>query len=75
MKIIKFDLQLEGVIITNLDELQDNFSADILPIFQSGRLAKWFQSRDLLEQAAATEAIAKDGSELQQLKAICQVLG
>lgn len=75
MKKIKFTLPLKGLKIYTLEELQDNFSADILPIFQSGKLAKWFKSRDLLNEVAAIEAIAKDGSELQQLKAICQVLG
>lgn len=75
VKMIKFDLTLNGDKVTNLEQLQEHFSADILPIFQAGRLAKWFKSRDLLEQATAIEAIVKDGSELQQLKSICQVLG
>lgn len=75
MKLIKFDLSLKGVRVATLEALQENFSAEILPIFQSGRLAKWLKSRDLLEQAAAIEAIDKNASELQQLKAICQVLG
>lgn len=74
VKLIKFDLNLRDVKISNLKQLQDNFSADILPIFQSGRLAKWFKSRDLSEQATAIEAISKIGSELEQLKDICQVL-
>lgn len=74
VKMIKFDLTLNGVKITNLEQLQEHFSADVLPIFQAGRLSKWLKSRDLLEQATAIEAIAKDGSELQQLKSICQVL-
>ncbi|BBP00328.1 pentapeptide repeat-containing protein [Sulfuriferula nivalis] len=74
MKMIKFDLQMKGVKITSVEELQDNFSADILPIFQSGRLAKWFKSRDMLDQALAIEAIAKDSSELQQLGNICRAL-
>lgn len=74
VKMIKFDLNLKGVKVTNLEQLQDNFCADILPIFQSGRLAKWFKSRDMLEQATAIGAIDKSSNELQQLQAICQVL-
>lgn len=73
-KIIKFDLPMKGVKVTSLEELQDNFSADILPIFQTGRLAKWLKSRELLAQSEAIAAIDKASSELQQLAAICRVL-
>ena len=75
MKPIKFNLSMRGVKIATLESLRENFSAEILPIFQSGKLAKWLKSRDLLEQATAIEAIDKNGSELRQLKAICQTLG
>lgn len=74
MKMIKFDLRLQDVKVTNLEELQENFCADILPIFQTGRLAKWFKSRDLSELAQAIDAIDKNSSELEQLAAICRVL-
>ena len=73
-KIIKFDLQMKGVKVTNFDELQDNFSADILPIFQTGRLAKWLMSRELVAQSEAIAAIDKNSTELQQLAFICRVL-
>ncbi len=73
-KMIKFDLLLKGVKVTNFDELQDNFGADILPIFQSGRLAKFLKSRELPEQADAITAIDLGNTELQQLAAICRVL-
>lgn len=73
-KTIKFDLQMKGVKVTSFDELQDNFSADILPIFQTGRLAKWLMSRELVAQAESIAAIDKNSTELQQLVAICRVL-
>lgn len=75
MKPIRFDLSMKGVKITNFEELQDNFSAEILPLFQSGKLARWFKSREMSEQALAVEAIDKNGRELQQLQGLCQVLG
>ncbi len=75
VKPIKFDLNLNGIKISTIEQLQDNFSADILPVFQSGILAKWFNSKGLTEQAMAINAISKDGSELGQLKSLCQVLG
>lgn len=73
-KMIKFDLQMKGVKVTNIEELQENFNADILPIFQTGRLAKWLMSRELIAQAEAVTAIDKNSTELQQLAAICQAL-
>ena len=73
-KMIKFDLQMKGVKVTNIEELQENFNADILPIFQAGRLAKWLMSRELIAQAEAVTAIDKNSTELQQLAVICQVL-
>ena len=74
MKMIKFDLQINGVKITNIEELQDNFSVEILPIFNSGLLAKWLKSRELIDQARSIEEIDKNTIELIQLKKICQAL-
>ena len=73
-KMIKFDLSMKGVKVTNFEELQEHFSADILPIFQTGRLAKWLMSRELVAQAEAIVAIDKNSTELQQLVAISRVL-
>ena len=73
-KTIKFDLQINGKRISTFEELQDNFSAHVLPIFQSGRLYKWLLSREMLAQADAVKAIDTNGSELEQLTAICQIL-
>ncbi len=75
MKTIKFDLSMNGAKIATLSDFQENLTAEILPIFQSGKLSKWLKSRDLLEQATAIEAIDKNASELEQLEAMCQALG
>lgn len=73
-KMIKFDLPMKGVKVTSFEELQENFSADILPIFQAGRLSKWLMSRELVAQSEAIAAIDKNSTELLQLVAICRVL-
>ena len=73
-KNIKFDLQINGKSISTFEELRDNFSTDLLPIFQSGRLHKWFMSRKLVEKADAVKAIDMQGSELEQLTGISKVL-
>ena len=73
-KSIKFDLQINGKRISTFEELQDNFNAELLPIFQSGRLHKWFMSRGMTEQADEVKAIDTNGGELEQLTSICKVL-
>jgi formylglycine-generating enzyme required for sulfatase activity len=72
---IKFDLRFGSQRITQLTDLRDNFSADILPHFQAGRLSKWLKSRGLTELSAGVDAVDKSGTELQQLVGICRVLG
>jgi len=39
-KLIKFNLTLSGVTVFTFDELQDNFSAEILPIYHTGPSAQ-----------------------------------
>ena len=73
-KTIKFDLPIKGKSISTFEELRSNFGADLLPIFQSGRLHKWFLYRKLVEKADAVKAIDMQGSELEQLTGICKVL-
>ena len=73
-KNIKFDLPIKGKSISTFEGLRSNFGAELLPIFQSGRLHKWFLSRKLVEKADAVKAIDMQGSELEQLTGICKVL-
>ncbi len=73
-KMIKFDLPVNGVKVKNFGELQDNFHTDLLPYLKSGKLAKWFLSRELADKAAAVQAIDSTQSDLTQLTALCEVL-
>jgi hypothetical protein len=73
-KMIKFDLPVNGVKVKNFGELQDNFHADLLPYLKSGKLAKWFLSRELADKAAAVQAIDTTQTNLAQLTALCEVL-
>lgn len=73
-KSIKFNLNLSGKSVSNLDELQEHFSAEILPIYHSGRLLKWLQARELNEQVQALQAITPSGNEIEQMETICRVL-
>lgn len=73
-KMIKFNLTLSGATVSTFDELQDNFSAEILPIYRTGRLLKWLQARELTEQAQAVQAITPSDDDRELLGALCCAL-
>ena len=73
-KTIKFDLPIDGVKVSTLDELRDHFTAEIVGHFRSGLLAKWLRSRRLTKQLDAIEALttSEDSAILQGL---CEIFG
>ena len=68
-KMIKFDLPIDGVKVSTLDELRDHFTAEIVGHFRSGLLAKWLRVRRMTEQLDAVEALtaSEDSAILQGL--------
>lgn len=74
-KMIKFNLTLSGATVSTFDELQDNFSAEILPIYRTGRLLKWLQARELTEQVQAVQAITPSDDDRELLGALCRAVG
>jgi len=74
-KMIKFNLTLSGATLSTFDELQDNFSAEVLPIYRTGRLLKWLQARELTEQVQAVQAITPTEDDHALLGALCHALG
>ena len=73
-KQIKFNLVIDGNKVSTFEEMQDNLSAELLPHLSTGKLAKWFLSRDMADKAAAVQAIDSTQSDLAQLSALCEVL-
>ena len=75
MKPIKFDLPLNGIRITTLDQLEENLTPEILQHFRSGKLAKWLRVRHLNEQADKVEALLATDieDEVQLFKNVCEV--
>ena len=72
IKIIKFDLPLDGSKIKSLEELRENFSAEILGHCRSGLLLRWLRSRGLTEQAAALDGL--DTSQYESLfRGLCKI--
>ena len=73
-KMIKFDLSIGGSKVKTFEELQDNLHVDLLPYLKTGRLVKWFLSRELADKAEMTQAIDVNQSDLALMVALCEVL-
>jgi hypothetical protein len=72
MKLIKFDLPIDGVKVRTIDELREHFSVEILDHYQSGLLAKWLRVRSLTEELAQLSTL--DGMEEHALlRGLCEV--
>ena len=75
MKLIKFDLPINGIKVRNLDELRDNLTDEILVLARSSQLERWCRTRQLPEQAqAVAEAVKREGSDKGLFLALCEVL-
>ena len=72
IKIIKFDLPINGTKVTTLDELRDNLTDEIVPLARSGQLERWFKSRQLPEQAqAVASAVSQNAANKALFLALC----
>lgn len=75
MKLIKFDLPMNGIKVTNLEELRDNVTFELLVHYKSGLLAKWLRSRgmrDIEDKLSALQA-SEDAVLLCDLCAIFDI--
>lgn len=73
-KKIKFNLSVDGISINTFEQLQDNFSSDLLNYIENNKLSKWFSVRDMDEKAQQVSAIDSNASSMEQMKALCRVL-
>lgn len=75
IKIIKFDLPINGTKVTTLEALRDNLTDEIVKLARSGQLERWFNSRQMQEQAQAVAAAVSQHAEDKALfLALCAVL-
>lgn len=75
IKIIKFDLPINGTKVTTLEALRDNLTDEIVKLARTGQLERWFQSRQMQEQAQAVAAAVSQHTEDKALfLALCAVL-
>jgi hypothetical protein len=74
MKLIKFDLPIDGTKVKDLEELREHFSTEILGHYRSGLLSKWLLSRKIHHELTAVQAL--DGAdEHALLKGLCGIFG
>jgi hypothetical protein len=74
MKLIKFDLPIDGVKVKTVDELREHFTLEILDHFRSGLLVKWLASRKLQDELGAIKVL-DDVEDSALLKGLCEVFG
>lgn len=75
IKIIKFDLPINGTKVTTLEALRDNLTDEIVPLARSGQLERWFKSRQLQAQAqAVAAAVSQHAKDKALFLALCEVL-
>lgn len=75
MKLIKFDLPINGTKVKNLDELSDNLTDEILMLARSSQLERWLRTRQLPEKAqAVATAVRSEGTDKGLFLALCGVL-
>ena len=75
IKIIKFDLPINGTKVTTLEALRDNLTDEIVPLARSGQLERWFKSRQMQAQAqAVAAAVSQHAGDTALFLALCAVL-
>jgi hypothetical protein len=73
MKIIKFDLPIDGVNVKTIEELREHFTVEILTLYNNGMLLKWLHSRKYLKEASHLEAMPATLSRFSLLKTLCEI--
>ena len=75
IKIIKFDLPINGSKVTTLEALRDNLTDEIVQLARSGQLERWFKSRQMQAQAqAVAAAVSQNKKDKALFLALCKVL-
>ncbi len=75
MKLIKFDLPINGTKVKNLEELRDNLTDEILTLARSSQLERWLKTRQLPEKAqAVATAVRSEGTDKGLFLVLCKVL-
>ncbi|MBK1653216.1 hypothetical protein [Allochromatium vinosum] len=74
MKLIKFDLPVDGVQVKSIEELREHFTAEILGHYRSGLLFKWLSSRKLYDELSEVKLLGEMESDFDLLKRLSEIL-
>jgi hypothetical protein len=75
LKLIKFDLPINGTKVKNVDELRDNLTDEIITLARKGQLECWLNTRQQTDLAQAVAgALAINASDKDLFLAICTAL-
>lgn len=75
IKIIKFDLPINGTKVDTLDALRNNLTDEIVKLAQSGQLERWFKSRKMEEKSqAVAHAAATHAEDKSLFISLCEIL-
>lgn len=75
MKLIKFDLPIDGVKVKNIEELREHFTVEIIEHYKSGLLRKWLLSRGLEDEVGRLDVLEDESSLHELFKGLCDIFG
>jgi hypothetical protein len=76
MKLIKFDLPINGIKVKNLEELRDNLTDELVALARSGQLTRWLAVRKHHQEAeSVSAAVANHAEQIPLFLALCESIG
>lgn len=76
MKLIKFDLPINGVKVKNIEELRDNLTDELVALARSGQLKRWLTVRKLHHEAElVSTAVAHHVKNIPLFLSLCESIG
>jgi biotin carboxyl carrier protein len=76
MKLIKFDLPINGGKVKNLEELRDNLTDELVALARSGQLTRWLAVRKHHQEAeSVSAAVANHAEQIPLFMALCESIG
>jgi hypothetical protein len=75
MKLIKFDLNINGIKVRTLDALQDNLTSELVTLYKKGTLQRWLQSYGFDAEKDSVAGVTDNGSDKKLLVSLGAALG
>jgi biotin carboxyl carrier protein len=76
MKLIKFDLPINGLKVKTLEELRNNLTDELIVLARSGQLTRWLAVRKHHQEAeSVSAAVANHAEQISLYLALCESIG